>query len=94
MTRSELVIEAIRKAHEEADAKRNACTVVEYFNGDKIENEFLKINGSVWARILINGKETSRSKVYHVNTDKPYTRYGGRKWYITDDYLTAMRAAV
>lgn len=94
MDRSELVKEAIKKAHQEAEEKRSKTTVVSFYDGSKIETEYFKKNKAVWSRILVNGKVTSEAKVYGVNTDKPYTRDFGKKWYITDEHLTAMKAAI
>lgn len=40
----------------------------------------------------VNGEYRNKSMIYDVKTDKPYIRYLGRRWILTDDYLAAVKS--
>ena len=67
---------------------------VDYYEGSKIEVIYFKKNKGITQAIYIDGKKTSENKVYKVNSEKPYTRFGGRYWYITGDELNAMKSVI
>lgn len=65
--------------------------VTEYYEGSKIDTVYTNKGKGVICQIYINGEKTSEYKVYKVKTDKPYTRWNGRYFYISDEYLEALR---
>lgn len=68
--------------------------VTTYNNGDKIETVFFKKSTGVFQKIIINGSAANETKIYKVNTNEPFTRWAGRKWFITDEYLEALKTVV
>ncbi len=94
MNRNELEKEAIKKAHEEANAKKDKQTVKEVFEGKEIDTYYYRKGNAIWSRIAVDGHITSENMVYGANTEKPYTRGFGEKWYISGEYLEAMREAI
>ena len=68
--------------------------VVSYFEGSKIETVYVKNNNGIVEKIYINGSKTKENKVYKVNSNAPYTRWGGEKWYITDEHLQALQSVI
>lgn len=94
MDRSELVIEAIKKAHDEVAEKEDKQTIKEIFEGKAINTYYYRKGKAIWSRITVNGRTTSENRVYGINTEKPYTRAFSKKWYITGEHLEAMRAAI
>lgn len=42
---------------------------------------------------MVTGCIETNSRVYKVNSDRPYTRDCGRYWYLTGEFLEAMRNA-
>ena len=90
---NELVKEAIKKAHEEAEEKENKTTVVtEHENGTKTVTKFYKKGKAIWMKMVTGNIETN-GRVYKVNSEKPYTREFGRYWYLKGEFLEAMRNA-
>ena len=92
--RTELVREAIRKAHEEAEKQQQAATVTDEYNGSRIETVYFKKNNAVWARIIVDGTTTSENRVYEVKGEKPYTRSFGKRWYLDSEHKEAMAAVL
>lgn len=88
MTRSELIHRAIDDAY----AKADETTVINTFDGSTVSTRYFRKGKRIWCKETC-GSITSESVVYAVN-DKPYTRWGGRKWYLTDDHLEAMKRAM
>lgn len=94
MDRGELVREAIRKAKEEAEKKFNDSTIItEHENGCKTVTTFYKKNKSIWCKMTTGCIETD-SRVYKIDTDKPYIRYMGRYWYLDAEHIKAMKATM
>ena len=83
---SELVKEAVEK--------RKKATVSEIYEGQLLETEYIKKNGTIWQQIRVDGKVTSENRVYKVDTEKPYTRSFGKYWYLGDVEKEAMRAVI
>lgn len=68
--------------------------VTDYHDGRKIDTVYTRKGAGVVSTTYIDGDATTTSKVYKINTDKPYVRWGGRKWYITDEHLEIMRSVI
>ncbi|GFI25549.1 hypothetical protein IMSAGC012_00660 [Lachnospiraceae bacterium] len=94
MDRSLLVQEAIRKAQEEMKAQRAAATVSEIYNGSLLETEYFKKGSAVWSQIRVDGKVTSENRVYKVKSEKPYTRFAGQYWYLSEEHKKALSAVI
>ena len=90
----ELVKEAVEKAQATAVEKRKKATVSEIYEGQLLETEYIKKNGTIWQQIRVDGKVTSENRVYKADTEKPYTRSFGKYWYLGDAEKEAMRAAI
>ena len=89
----ELVKEAIKKAQDEAKQKEIKTTVVtKHENGTETITKFYRKGKAVWMNMKTGCIETN-SRVYKVNSEKPYTRDCGRYWYLTGEFLEAMRNA-
>ena len=56
---SELVKEAVEKAQATAVEKRKKATVSEIYEGQLLETEYIKKNGTIWQQIRVDGKVTS-----------------------------------
>lgn len=94
MERSELIKESIRKAYEEAEKKYNDTTIItEHEGGSKTVTTFYKKNNAVWCK-MTTGCIESDCRVYKINTDKPYIREMGRYWYLDEEHIKAMKAAM
>ena len=90
---NELVKEAIKKSHDEASERDKKTTVVtEHENGTKTVTKFYRKGKVVWMNMVTGCIETN-SRVYKVNSDRPYTREMGRYWYLSGEFLEAMRNA-
>lgn len=66
----------------------------DYYNGQKIEDTITRDKSGLTAKTYINGELTSVNKIYKVNTDKPYIRSFGEKFYYTGDRLQAIKELV
>lgn len=68
--------------------------VTTYHEGVKIEETFYKKNGGIFTSTYINGEKTTEHKIYKVNTEKPFVKWIGEKFYITGESLEAMRTVI
>lgn len=92
--RTNFIQEAIRKAHEEAEKKYNDATIItEHENGSKTTTTFYKKGKAIWCKMTTGFIETN-SRVYKIDTDKPYIRDMGRYWYLDAEHIKAMKAAI
>ena len=77
--RTDLIKEGIRKAYEELDAR----TIIDADTDSKVV--FFIKNGAIWYHLeqLSTGQLWKDSRVYKIDTDKPYIRDWGRYWYLS-----------
>lgn len=66
--------------------------VVTEIEGRKHETIYYKKGAAVWTASYINGEKISEHRVYKINTERPYIHWLGTKFYITDEYLDALKA--
>mgnify|MGYP006967341563 CR=1 FL=1 len=81
-TREELVTEAIEKARKAQQEEKESRTIItEHENEVKTVTEFYRKGKAIWCK-MTTGCITTNSRVYKVNTDKPYIRDMGAYWYL------------
>lgn len=79
---SELIIAGIAKAHKEQEEQDAKTTIItKHKDGTETITRFYKKNGAIWCR-MVTGCITSDSRVYKINTERPYIRDLGRYWYL------------
>lgn len=88
MDRAEMVRAAIGEAYE----RRARATVVEDIDGTIVATRYYRKGKRIWCKQAC-GSIVTESNVYSVN-GKPYTRWAGRKWYLTDEHVVAMKNAL
>ena len=63
----------------------------DYENGQKLEDIITKKGAGYITTTYINGEKITENKIYKVNTDKPYCRAFGTKFYFTGERLQAIK---
>lgn len=92
--RSRLVIKALREAKEEAARKHDAATIVtKHENGSQTITTFYKKGKAIWCK-MTTGRIETNSRVYKVDSNKPYIRNLGKYWCLDSDHIRAMKAAL
>lgn len=63
----------------------------DYMNGQKVEDIITKKGAGFISTTYIDGEKITENKIYKVNTDKPYCRAFGEKFYFTGERLQALK---
>ena len=63
----------------------------DYQNGQKLEDIITTKGAGYILKTYINGEYITENKIYKVETDEPYVRAFGTKFYITGERLEALR---
>ena len=66
----------------------------DYYDGQKIEDTIQKDKTGIITKTYINGELVSTRKIYKVNTDKPFARAFGEKFYYTGERLQAIKELI
>lgn len=76
--RTPLIQEAIKKAYEDLGSRTIASP-------EGFKKTFYIKNKAVWLKEYdTDGRAWADNRVYKVDTDKPYVRWMGSYWYLTD----------
>ena len=63
----------------------------DYENGQKLEDIITTKGAGYILKTYINGEKITENKIYKVETEKPYVRAFGTKFYITGERLPALK---
>lgn len=81
---SELVRGAVIQAREkQKDIERHTVFTTRHDSGAHTVTRFYKKGSAIWCE-MITGCIREDSRVYKVNTDKPYIRDMGKYWYLSE----------
>ena len=87
---SELVRGAVIQAHEkQKEIEKHTVFTTRHDSGVNTVTRFYKKGASIWCE-MITGCIREDSRVYKVNTDKPYIRDMGKYWYLSEQEKEAV----
>ena len=87
---SELVRGAVAKAHEkQKEIEKHTVFTTRHDSGVNTVTRFYKKGAAIWCE-MITGCIREDSRVYKVNTDKPYIRDMGKYWYLSEQEKEAV----
>ena len=88
---SELVRGAVIQAREkQKDIERHTVFTTRHDSGVNTVTRFYKKGAAIWCE-MITGCIREDSRVYKVNTDKPYIRDMGKYWYLSEQEKEAVK---
>lgn len=88
---SELVRGAVIQAREkQKDIERHTVFTTRHDSGAHTVTRFYKKGSAIWCE-MIAGCIREYSRVYKVNTDKPYIRDMGKYWYLSEQEKEAVK---
>lgn len=88
---SELVRGAVIQAREkQKDIERHTVFTTRHDSGAHTVTRFYKKGSTIWCE-MIAGCIREDSRVYKVNTDKPYIRDMGKYWYLSEQEKEAVK---
>lgn len=88
---SELVRGAVIQAREkQKDIERHTVFTTRHDSGAHTVTRFYKKGSAIWCE-MITGCIREDSRVYKVNTDKPYIRDMGKYWYLSEQEKEAVK---
>jgi hypothetical protein len=88
---SELVRGAVIQAREkQKDIERHTVFTTRHDSGTHTVTRFYKKGAAIWCE-MITGCIREDSRVYKVNTDKPYIRDMGKYWYLSEREKEAVK---
>lgn len=88
---SELVRGAVIQAREkQKDIERHTVFTTRHDSGVHTVTRFYKKGSAIWCE-MIAGCIREDSRVYKVNTDKPYIRDMGKYWYLSEQEKEAVK---
>ena len=88
---SELVRGAVAKAREkQKEIERHTVFTTRHDSGVNTVTRFYKKGAAIWCE-MITGCIREDSRVYKVNTDKPYIRDMGKYWYLSEQEKEAVK---
>lgn len=88
---SELVRGAVIQAREkQKDIERHTVFTTRRDSGAHTVTRFYKKGSAIWCE-MITGCIREDSRVYKVNTDKPYIRDMGKYWYLSEQEKEAVK---
>ena len=88
---SELVRCAVIQAHEkQKEIEKHTVFTTRHDSGVNTVTRFYKKGAAIWCE-MITGCIREDSRVYKVNTDKPYIRDMGRYWYLSEQEKEAVK---
>ena len=87
---SELVRGAVIQAHEkQKEIEKHTVFTTLHDSGVNTVTRFYKKGAAIWCE-MITGCIREDSRVYKVNTDKPYIRDMGKYWYLSEQEKEAV----
>ena len=87
---SELVRGAVIQAHEkQKEVEKHTVFTTRHDSGVNTVTRFYKKGAAIWCE-MITGCIREDSRVYKVNTDKPYIRDMGKYWYLSEQEKEAV----
>ena len=87
---SELVRGAVIQAHEkQKEIEKHTVFTTRHDCGVNTVTRFYKKGAAIWCE-MITGCIREDSRVYKVNTDKPYIRDMGKYWYLSEQEKEAV----
>ena len=87
---SELVRGAVIQAHEkQKEIEKHTVFTTRHDSGVNTVTRFYKKGAAIWCE-MITGCIREDSRVYKVNTDKPYIRDMGKYWYLSEQEKEAV----
>lgn len=88
---NELVRGAVIQAREkQKDIERHTVFTTRHDSGAHTVTRFYKKGSAIWCE-MITGCIREDSRVYKVNTDKPYIRDMGKYWYLSEQEKEAVK---
>ena len=88
---SELVRGAVIQAHEkQKEIEKHTVFTTRHDSGVNTVTRFYKKGAAIWCE-MITGCIREDSRVYKVNTDKPYIRDMGKYWYLSEQEKEAVK---
>lgn len=88
---SELVRDAVIQAREkQKEIERHTVFTMRHDSGAHTVTRFYKKGTAIWCE-MITGCIREDSRVYKVNTDKPYIRDMGKYWYLSEQEKEAVK---
>ena len=88
---SELVRGAVIQAHEkQKEIEKHTVFITRHDSGVNTVTRFYKKGAAIWCE-MITGCIREDSRVYKVNTDKPYIRDMGKYWYLSEQEKEAVK---
>ena len=88
---SELVRGAVIQAREkQKEIERHTVFTTRHDSGAHTGTRFYKKGSAIWCE-MITGCIREDSRVYKVNTDKPYIRDMGKYWYLSEQEKEAVK---
>jgi hypothetical protein len=88
---SELVRGAVIQAREkQKEIERHTVFTMRHDSGAHTVTRFYKKGSAIWCE-MITGCIREDSRVYKVNTDKPYIRDMGKYWYLSEQEKEAVK---
>lgn len=88
---SELVHGAVIQAREkQKEIERHTVFTMRHDSGAHTVTRFYKKGSAIWCE-MITGCIREDSRVYKVNTDKPYIRDMGKYWYLSEQEKEAVK---
>jgi hypothetical protein len=88
---SELVRGAVIQAREkQKEIERHTVFTTRHDSGAHTVTRFYKKGSAIWCE-MITGCIREDSRVYKVNTDKPYIRDMGKYWYLSEQEKEAVK---
>ena len=87
---SELVRGEVIQAHEkQKEIEKHTVFTTRHDSGVNTVTRFYKKGAAIWCE-MITGCIRENSRVYKVNTDKPYIRDMGKYWYLSEQEKEAV----
>lgn len=87
---SELVRGAVIQAREkQKEIEKHTVFTTRHDSGAHTVTRFYKKGAAIWCE-MITGSIREDSRVYKVNTDKPYIRDTGKYWYLSEQEKEAV----
>lgn len=88
---SDLVRGAVAQAHEkQKEIEKHTVFTTRHNSGACTVTRFYKKGAAIWCE-MITGYIRENSRVYKINTDKPYIRDMGEYWYLSDQEKEAVK---
>ena len=90
-TYNDLVCAAIEQAQaRQKEIEKNTTIIYKHEKGNNTITRFYKKGSAIWCQ-MITGCITTNSRVYKVDTDKPYIRDCGKYWYLGNKEKTCIK---